>query len=86
VRLRSAIDFIIPIPAFLFLRAAGLLGRPDRIAGYVIVAISISLAAATFALGPSNTYYLINNVIVIVALIALAVASSKTAPRAKTLS
>jgi sigma-B regulation protein RsbU (phosphoserine phosphatase) len=52
VRLRSASDFIIPIPAFLFLRAAGLLGRPDRIARYVIVAIRISLAAATFALGP----------------------------------
>ena len=35
-RLREAINFIVPIPGFLFFEAAGLLPRGGRIVGYVL--------------------------------------------------
>src|SRR5438034_24350 len=35
-RLRSGIDFLVPIPGFLFFEAAGLLHRGTRIVGYVL--------------------------------------------------
>jgi len=34
-RLRSCIDFLVPLPAFLFFEAAGLLHRRARILGYI---------------------------------------------------
>ena len=71
-KLRSAIDFIVPLPAILFLGAAGFLTRTiDRIASYALLAGGVILAFLTFARGPSNTYHLINNIVVIVALLAL---------------
>ena len=74
-RLRSGIDFLVPIPAFLFFEAAGLLHRRARIVGYVLGTLLGSLAVATFALGPSPLYHQINNVVVISAFILLVVQS-----------
>ena len=74
-RLASAINYIVPIPAFLFFDAAGLLRRSARILSYVMGIIVGSLAVMTFAFGPSPSYPLINNVVVITALVALLVQS-----------
>lgn len=74
-RLRSGIDFLVPIPAFLFFDAAGLLHRGSRIMGYVLGVVLGALALATFALGPSPLYHRINNVVVIAALLFLVVQS-----------
>lgn len=74
-RLRSGINFLVPIPAFLFFEAAGLLHRRGNILGYVLGALLGSLAIATFAFGPSASYDLINNVVVIAALLLLVVQS-----------
>ena len=74
-RLRSGIDFLVPIPAFLFFAAAGLLHRSGKVFGYVFGAVLGSLAIATFVFGPSPSYRLINNVLVIVALILLVIQS-----------
>ncbi len=52
-RLRSGIDFLVPIPAFPFFEAAGLLHPQARIVGYVLGILLGSLAIATFAFGPS---------------------------------
>jgi sigma-B regulation protein RsbU (phosphoserine phosphatase) len=74
-RLRSGIDFLVPIPAFLFFEAAGLLHRRARILGYILGILLGSLSLVTFTFGPSPVYHQINNVVVIVALIVLVIQS-----------
>jgi len=74
-RLRSGIDFLVPLPAFLFFDAAGLLHRRAKIVGYVLGILLGSLALATFSFGPSPSYHLINNVVVIVVLVLLVIQS-----------
>jgi len=74
-RLASGINYIVPIPAFLFFNAAGLLHRSGKIVGYVMGVILGALAVLTFAFGPSRSYLLINNAVVIVALVAIVVQS-----------
>jgi|ERR1035438_10297428 sigma-B regulation protein RsbU (phosphoserine phosphatase) len=74
-RLRFSIDFVVPIPAVLFFEASGLLSRTGRVGGYIWAAVSAGLAVATVVHGPSDLFYLINNVIVITALTALIVRS-----------
>jgi sigma-B regulation protein RsbU (phosphoserine phosphatase) len=74
-RLAAGINYIVPIPAFLFFDAAGLLHRGGKIVGYVFEVILGTLAVLTFALGPSPAYLYINNGVVIVALVALVVQS-----------
>jgi phosphoserine phosphatase RsbU/P len=74
-RLAAGINYIVPIPAFLYFEAAGLLHRSGKIVGYVLEVILAVLAVLTFAVGPSPTYELINNTVVITALVALMVQS-----------
>ncbi len=74
-RLRSGINFLVPIPALLFFDAAGLLHRRGKIAGYVLGILLGCLAIATFAFGPSHWYDQINNVVVIIALVLLVMQS-----------
>jgi len=73
LRLRSAADFIVPVPAVLFLQKAGFLNRKiDRITSYLFVAESLIFATLTFVRGPSDTDHLINSVFVIVAMLIFA--------------
>jgi phosphoserine phosphatase RsbU/P len=72
-RLRAATDFLVPIPAFLFLNAAGLLHRQAKFGGYVLGVALCLLAVATLAVGPRNLFYQINSVFIITALLALVV-------------
>jgi sigma-B regulation protein RsbU (phosphoserine phosphatase) len=74
-RLRSGVNFLVPIPAFLFFDAAGLLHRGSKIVGYVLGVVLGSLALATFVFGPSPWYHQVNNVVVIAALLFLVVQS-----------
>jgi sigma-B regulation protein RsbU (phosphoserine phosphatase) len=74
-RLSSAIDFIVPIPAFLFLDAVGFLHRRLRNATYVVGAILVLLAVATIAVGPQTIFYQINAVLIIAALTTLVLIS-----------
>jgi sigma-B regulation protein RsbU (phosphoserine phosphatase) len=74
-RLASGINYIVPIPAFLFFDAAGLLHRGGKFVGYVLEVILGVLAVLTFGWGPSPKYLLINNILVIAALIAIVVQS-----------
>src|ERR1700733_94428 len=64
-RLRSAIDFVIAIPAFLFLDAAGFLHRLTRNAIYLLGIVMGFLALATLVVGPRNLFYQINGVLII---------------------
>jgi sigma-B regulation protein RsbU (phosphoserine phosphatase) len=74
-RVTKAIDFIVPIPAFLFLNAAGLLHRRTRNALYWVGAVLVLLALATLAVGPQGIFYQINAVLIIAALSTLVLIS-----------
>ena len=73
VRFSSAMDFLMPIPAFLFLSAAGLLHRSGRIVGYFLATVGTGLALITCISGLRPAYYLINNAVVIFAILVLVV-------------
>ena len=64
-RVSYAVDFIVAIPAFFFFKAAGLLPRQVKIAGYVLGIVLGSLALATLVFGPHQTFYQILHVLVI---------------------
>jgi sigma-B regulation protein RsbU (phosphoserine phosphatase) len=74
-RFSSALNLVIPIPAFLFLNAAGFLRRDAKIAGYVLGIVLGSLTIATLAFGPHHIFDLIENVLVIAAMWILAARS-----------
>ena len=61
-RFSAAIDYLVPIPAFIFFRAAGFLGR-DKKRPWLLVAtwvIFLSMFAATLAVGPTPVVAAIN--------------------------
>jgi phosphoserine phosphatase RsbU/P len=74
-RFRSALNLVIPIPAFLFLNAAGFLRRDARIAGYVLGIVLGSLTIAALVMGPHHIFDLAENVLVIAAMWILAARS-----------
>ncbi len=76
-RISSAINFVIPIPAVLFLNAAGLLHRKTRNALYVMGIVLALLALATLAVGPQSIFYQINAVLIIAALTTLVLISMR---------
>ena len=76
-RLSSAIDFVVPIPSFLFLNAAGFLHRRTRNALYMLAVVLGFLALATLAVGRQNVFYQINAVLIIAALTMLVLISMR---------
>ncbi len=71
IHIRSAINYVVPVPAFLFFDGAGFLRRKARILTYSFFAVFAILALATLITGPSYLYQQINNVLVIAALVLL---------------
>src|SRR3984893_2268665 len=69
-RLRSGINYIVPIPAILFFNAAGLLRGAGKIAGNILIIASSVLPTAPLLLGPASIYDRFNSVVVIAAMIA----------------
>jgi sigma-B regulation protein RsbU (phosphoserine phosphatase) len=77
-RFVAAIDFIVPVPAFFFFKAAGLIRRQAKVAGYVLGIVLGSLALGTLLLGPETIFYQIANVLVIAAVIVVVVRSIRS--------
>jgi len=71
VRLSRAINYIVPIPAFLFFDAAGFLRRKIELATYALLIVFGALFIATLITGPSRLYQRTNDVAVIAALFLL---------------
>ena len=71
LRMQTAINYVVPVPAFLFFDAAGFLRRNIRILTYSFFAVFAFLTVATLVTGTIGLYQQINNVLVIVALILL---------------
>jgi sigma-B regulation protein RsbU (phosphoserine phosphatase) len=76
-RISSAIDYVVPIPAFLFLDAAGLLHRRTRNALLGVGVVLVLLALATLAVGRQPIFYQINAVVLIAALTTLVLISMR---------
>ena len=74
-RLRWAIDFLVPVPAFYFFRVAGFMGREGKILTVGSAVVFLSMFAWGLAFGFVPVFYVINEVIVIVALGLLVVRS-----------
>jgi phosphoserine phosphatase RsbU/P len=72
-RVMIAIGFLVPIPAFFFFRRLNLLGRVGRLVTGVTWPVVLGLAIATLAVGPLGIFRIINNSVVITALIILAI-------------
>jgi sigma-B regulation protein RsbU (phosphoserine phosphatase) len=79
-RIVIAIDFLIPIPGFLFLRELNLIGRVGRILAAVVWPVAISLAVATLFVGPQASLRVANNVFVIAAFLVLLVSLIRIGP------
>lgn len=71
LRMQTAINYVVPVPAFLFFDAANFLRRKIRVLTFSIFAVFAFLTLATLIAGPSNLYAQINNILVIAALILL---------------
>jgi phosphoserine phosphatase RsbU/P len=69
--LRTATDYVVPIPAFFFFQAAGLLSRWARPIIYSLTALFACLVAGTMVFGPLMIFNLINSVVLIAALISV---------------
>ncbi|HEY1468160.1 MAG TPA: PP2C family protein-serine/threonine phosphatase [Candidatus Acidoferrum sp.] len=65
LRLRAGLNYIILIPAFLFLISLGLPRRIERVVGYAMVSLGCVLALATFLFGDSFVYERTNSLVVI---------------------
>jgi sigma-B regulation protein RsbU (phosphoserine phosphatase) len=74
-RLRAAIDFLVPIPAFFFFDATGFLGKPGKVLAYAGGGILLCVLIATVLGGPLDILYKVNNGTVICALLALVILS-----------
>jgi sigma-B regulation protein RsbU (phosphoserine phosphatase) len=56
IRSSTAINYVVPVPAFLFFDAAGFLRRKARIITYSFFAVFAILTLATLISGPSSLY------------------------------
>ncbi len=72
-RFRDAIDYLVPIPAFFFFKAAGLIRRRATIAGYVLGIVFGSLALARAVFGAHRSFSQIANILMIAAVIVVVV-------------
>ncbi len=68
-RLSAAIDFVVPIPAFFFFKAAGLIRRQATVAGYLVGIVLGCLSLATAVVGAHRIFYQAANLLIIVLLI-----------------
>jgi phosphoserine phosphatase RsbU/P len=70
-RLRAAVNPLIPVPGFIFFQVAGLLPKRGRIFTYSLVAVFLAFTITTFAFGRIPLLHTLNNIFVVIALIAI---------------
>ena len=82
-RLRDASNYLVPVPGFFYFQAAGFLGRFGKKIAIALAVPFLCMFAGTLLFGHKNSFDLANNLIVILSLIALSIASirRKTADR-----
>ena len=73
-RTTAIITFLIPIPAFFFVRQLSLVTRVIRPLIWIITPFAILLTLTCLVIGPRPAFYQINNLVVTVALVLLVIA------------
>jgi len=71
--LRWTVDFLVPIPGAFFCYRAGFLGKYGRPITYAIASVMVGLLVGTLVFGRWHGFRVINNVVIIVALVAVVV-------------
>jgi phosphoserine phosphatase RsbU/P len=79
-RVVIAIDFLIPIPGFFFLRELNLLGRVGRVLAMIVWPIALSLAALTLFVGPQASLRAVNNTFIVGVFVVLFIALVRIGP------
>ena len=74
-RLRTSINYLVPVPGFFYFDTAGFLGRRGRKIAIILAVFFFALFLATMILGARNSINTLNNIAVIVCLGALVVLS-----------
>jgi sigma-B regulation protein RsbU (phosphoserine phosphatase) len=67
-RINWAINFLTPVPAFLFFQTAGLLPRRRKLFTVSLISLFLGLALATLLFGRLSIFHTLNNIAVIAAL------------------
>ncbi len=73
-RVVIAIGYLVPIPAFFFFRILNLLGRTGRIVSNVVWPIVLTIGLLTLGVGNRAVFRIINNTVVIAALLIIIIA------------
>jgi len=73
--LKISSNYLVPIPGFFYFAAAGFLGRYGRKIAIAVAVPFLCLFIGTFLVGPKPSFGMINNFIVVLSLIALAIQS-----------
>jgi len=71
-RLTAAVDFLVPVPAFLFFHYAGFLGKLGKIITPVFGLLFVFLSAGSMIFGTHLAFRVVNNTVIAIALIAVA--------------
>jgi phosphoserine phosphatase RsbU/P len=71
-RLSAAVDYLVPVPAFIFFHFAGFLGKAGRIITPTFVALFSGLSAGSLLFGTRPAFRYINNTVIAIALVAVA--------------
>jgi sigma-B regulation protein RsbU (phosphoserine phosphatase) len=69
--LKDTADYIVPIPAFFFFQAVGLLSRWGKPIIYALSVLFVGLVVGTFVFGPLRIFHQTANVVTIAALISV---------------
>lgn len=72
-RLAAAVDYMVPVPAFLFFHFAGFLGKLGKFITPFFLILFLCLSAASMIFGTHSAFREINNTVIAIALIAVAV-------------
>jgi len=71
-RLSAAVDYLVPVPAFIFFYFAGFLGKMGKIVAPVFVLLFLCLSAGSMLFGTHTAFREINNSVIVIALVAVA--------------
>jgi sigma-B regulation protein RsbU (phosphoserine phosphatase) len=76
-RFSAAVDYLVPVPAFIFFHFAGFLGKMGKFLTPIFVVLFSSLSAGCLLFGTHAAFREINNSVIIVALFAVALRWSR---------
>lgn len=71
-RLGAAVDYLVPVPAFIFFHFAGFMGKIGRFIAPVFVVLFLSLSAGSMLFGTHAAFRYINNSVIAAALVLVA--------------